>query len=49
MKQLSEEKLSNITGGGVLTSAGLWLGIAAVVVFVIGGFGGYANPNSCNG
>lgn len=43
--ELTKEELRKINGGA---SWGLIAGIAAAVVYLIGCFSGYTNPNKCN-
>lgn len=43
--ELTEQKLKEIDGGA---SWGLITGIAAAIVYLIGCFSGYTNPNKCN-
>ena len=43
--ELTNEELREINGGA---NWGLIAGIAAAVVYLIGCFSGYTNPNKCN-
>ena len=43
--ELTEKQMYQIEGGA---SFGVLAGIAAAVVFVIGFFNGYTNPNKCS-
>ena len=43
--ELTEKQMYQIEGGA---SWGVLTGIAAAVVFVIGFFNGYTNPNKCS-
>lgn len=43
--ELTEEKLKEIDGGA---NWGLITGIAAAIVYLIGCFSGYTNPNKCH-
>ena len=43
--ELTKEELREINGGA---SWSLIAGIAAAVVYLIGCFSGYTNPNKCN-
>lgn len=43
MTELNEKELKQISGGGI----GLWLAIAAGVVFIIGVIDGYVRPLKC--
>lgn len=45
MYNLSNEKLKQITGGGL--SFGAWAAIGAGIVFVIGVIDGYVRPYKC--
>lgn len=45
MKKLNIEELKRIKGG---VSQGVILGITAIVIFLIGTFVGYENPEECN-
>ena len=45
MKELKIEELNQVNGGGW----GLCISLGAALVFIIGFFGGYTNPQKCNG
>ena len=45
MKEVNRELLKTVTGG---ISEGAVIGIAALVIFLIGTFVGYSNPVGCN-
>lgn len=47
MKNISNEKLKEIKGGGI--NWGLAAGIGAVVSFIVGVVDGLINPKKCNG
>ena len=44
--ELKQNEMFKVVGGGV--SWGLIAGIAAAVVYVIGCFSGFTNPNRCH-
>lgn len=46
MHELSSNELLNVNGGGI--SFGLVAGIATAVIFLIGVFHGFVNPEECN-
>lgn len=46
MKNISNEELSKIRGGGI--NWGLMAGIGAVASFIIGVIDGIVNPKKCN-
>lgn len=47
MKNIKEESLLEITGGGTI-SATIWFIAGGISVFLVGLFSGYSNPTSCN-
>lgn len=46
MKKLTDDELKNISGGGL--SAGVWVGLAAGITFLIGLIDGMVRPLKCN-
>ncbi len=44
--KISDENLHEITGGAL--SKGVWLGIAAFGIFIVGVFDGFMRPLKCN-
>lgn len=44
--ELTNQDMMQIDGGGI--SWGIVAGIAAAIVYVIGCFSGYTNPNRCS-
>ena len=48
MRNLSNNELTEINGGGIKLSIGTFLGISAFVSFVIGAVNGYLRPLTCS-
>ena len=44
MKELANEELKEINGGGVWTI----IGITAAIIFIIGAFDGFTRPLACH-
>lgn len=44
--ELTQKEMHSVEGGGI--SWGIVAGIAAAVVYIIGCFSGYTNPNRCS-
>ena len=47
MLELNNEQMMKVSGGFQM-SLGVFVGIGAAIVFVIGIIDGYINPNKCN-
>lgn len=48
MNNLSNQELININGGGIKLSMASFLGISAIVSFVIGAVNGFLRPLTCS-
>ena len=48
MNNLSNQELININGGGIKLSVGAFLGVSAIVSFIIGAVNGFLRPLTCS-
>lgn len=45
---LSEQELTKIEGGAILSSLGKWAIVGGLVTFIVGAINGYLRPLSCS-